>query len=228
MKIYLDQLLTSYNTPLWDKIKNKEAISIVLWENNFSELYTLNSLIEMRLSSLDINSFNHELCHIYLNQVCGGIFSNLNLRMPSSFYGSISRDCLLHIANCIEHKLFYNLYLEIGGEMDYFVSDYGVKKGHNLHQKINILNKSNIDPYLGCLSSVLGDCNPKINYENELAGYRKISNEIFQASVDLFDEIINIGITEQLEDFTLTEKGVVINKTHSNACEDFWHKINLD
>ncbi|MDW0188785.1 MAG: hypothetical protein QOA70_03955, partial [Nitrososphaeraceae archaeon] len=113
---YLQKLLTQKNNPLWEKIENKDNINIIIWDNNFSELFSDDYTTEFRLNSLNINSFNHELCHVYINQVFGGIFPTLKLRMPYELSNYITRNCLQHISNCIEHKLFFDLYLEIGGE----------------------------------------------------------------------------------------------------------------
>lgn len=105
--------MTQQNNPLCEKIENKDYINIIIWDNNFSELYSDEFITEFRLNSLNINSFNHELCHVYINQVFGGIFSTLKFRMPYELNNYITRNCLQHISNCIEHKLFFICILKL-------------------------------------------------------------------------------------------------------------------
>lgn len=225
-EIYLTKLLTNQNVTLWNKIEDIDSVNIILWNKNYSELFSNDIISEIRLSSLDLNAFNHELCHLYLNQIFGGLYITLSIRMPYDLRAFINKGCLEHMCNCMEHRLFYDLYKQIGGNPEGFLPDFHLRKGNNYHTKINKLTLQSLDSYLGNIFSILGDCNENIVYNSELKKYNKISPTIYAACVKLFDEIIKIGITKQVEDFEFSESGVIINKTHSNSCEVFWTVVS--
>lgn len=218
---YLKQLLTDDNFHLWNKITDKDSVNIILWDKSYSQLFSNNLISEFRLSSLDVNAFNHELCHLYINQVCGGLYIPLKIRMPADLSDYIPNECIQFIGNFIEHKLFYQLYLQIGGDEQKFISDFNLKKGNNFHLRISRLSLKNLDPYLGNLFAIICDCNQKYSYSDELKKYRNISPIVFEACNNLLEEILQIGITEQLDDFGFDKDGN-FNKTFSNACENFW------
>jgi len=222
---YLEHLITDKNVTLWNKIIDKDSVNIVLWDKPYSELFSNIYGSEIRMTSLDTDIFNHELCHLYINQLFDGLYYSLKSRMPEELFNFVSGGCLQHMANCLEHKLFFNLYQEIGGNPLSFTTDFKSKKGNNFHNQIKSLTLNYLDRYLGNLFSILGDCNDSISYNEELNKYKIISPEVFAASINLFEEIREIGIREQLEDFEIGDNGVVINKTHNNSSQDFWEIV---
>ncbi|MCA5006333.1 hypothetical protein [Sphingobacterium bovistauri] len=203
-------------------IRNRENVKVLLWNESFSELYTTDDNVEFRLNKVCVSAFNHELCHLCINQVFGGVFPDLYIRMPYELKEFLPRDCVQHISNCIEHKLFYNLYLEIGGMKDRFIVDYELVKGNNFHKKVTKLNLNNLHLYLGNLYSIIGDCNDRIDYKRVLTDYRKLNPKIFDSCNLLLEEIKSLGINEPAEEFIITDEGIIINKTIGSLSESFW------
>lgn len=227
----LKKLLTDKSRPLWEFLNKDARIKITIWDKNYSEVYTRteNDPIEMRLNGLNQDSFLHELCHIYINEVFGGYYWLLKLHLPVGLARFISRICFEHVANCIEHRMFYNLYLDLGGSPTGFISDYNLKKGNNFHLKLRKLDKDSIDPYLGNLLSILADNNPKNHYGVELLTYRKLSPSIFEACILLINNAMTIGVSQETYDFKASlEVTEAIKEGHSNNAYEFWKVVSYN
>ncbi|GEM_PF-1881604 len=224
----IENLLTDKSRPLWELLNKDGRIKITIWDEKYSEVFTQTKFdpIELRLNGLDQNSFLHELCHIYINEVFGGYYWLLKTHLPVSLARFISRECFMHVGNCIEHSMFYNLYLDLGGSAIGFISDYNLKKGNGFHLTMRRLDKNSIDPYLGNLFSILADNNTNNNYSAELVSYRQLSPLIFDACNLLIHKAKVIGISQKTSDFELNlDDAEVIKERHSNNSYEFWKVV---
>lgn len=200
-KKYLNQLLEDRNISLWRTLQKTENIFIMVGKYDSYGVYSVNKkhTIYIQQDNLHSASFTHELLHIYLfqqNVYVGGIltleaYSDINLQKI------FSNELLDHITNSLNHLKMLPIFLDLGYNVDEFISDYNVDKSNNpnfdLIKQYFTFNHSGkkvyldkaIDCYIGCYFAAKSCPNKTFDY-TELYKDLKTIDENLIAILDIF------------------------------------------
>ncbi|HAE68483.1 MAG TPA: hypothetical protein DCG77_15045 [Sphingobacterium sp.] len=224
----INKLIDSKNKWLWDLVKIKDKISVSIWNGSSAAVLKKSNGYEILLTDLCKDSFNHELCHIYLNQLIGPYFQMLISGCDKKIRRFINRGCFLHIGNCIEHYLFYDLYVSVGGDPTKFIQDYNIKKGNNFEYNLTKIDKYSIDSFLGNFFSVLADKNPKIDYYETYTISKRLNYNIYQACINLMMNAKRIGYIPKKYFFGIVNGEWVMIRRQKKACNRFWSIVKKE
>jgi len=200
-------LVDSRNKDLWDLI-NKEYTCSIEYITDTQEYgcFTKNNtaILYVPKSSINPDSFTHELLHIYIRMKQVFIGSSLKSNITSNprlnkFY---SLPLIEHIGNCLDHIKMLPLYLAMGYKRELFIQDYNLTKCSN--EEIQNLqnyfqfgpsyNGSAIDLFIGKIFAIRACPNNEIDYRSKLIALKKINSALFEINQNLIDDWIQLDI----------------------------------
>jgi hypothetical protein len=200
MEKYLDKLIDNRNIKLWNELKEKfEFILIKSPEPNYmSRLDGETATICIYESDINPAHFTHELLHVYLKlkgvQIVSDFYSVID-NNPDIYY-FFSTDLKSHVTNCLEHNLMLPIYLSLGFENHYFISDYKEKKMNNKlmsslkeRYRINgVYDREAIDFYIGKFFAMKTCNNKSFNYSKYYSSFIKLDKKLFKTLNDFWKD----------------------------------------
>jgi len=180
------------NTDLWILLNEHYDIEIKASLNQEYGCYTEHNqaIIYVPYGGTSIDSFTHELLHIYLKHkefYLGN--SIIRLIGQSNILSSVLSMALLeHIGNCLDHLKMFQIYKERGLDERLFLLDFDEHKctpSELLLLKGNFrigkaINPKAVDYYIGKLVAMLCDPNALHDYLNPIAEFKKMDAELFR------------------------------------------------
>lgn len=205
-EIFID----SRNQNIWNKIQSKFQIG---FEDSLDENYGCycqndNVIFYINKNNLCIDSFTHEMLHVYLRlrEFYFGGALQMNLGYDSIFSQIFSANLIEHIGNCLDHVKMLSLYIDLGFERRKFISDYDLFKCTDLeilnlqrfYKVNNAVNSKLAGTYIGKLVSIFADPNDSFDYSTHLSELQKIDPHLYKIVEDLFDQTKSIKIENRL------------------------------
>ncbi|KFF05833.1 hypothetical protein [Flavobacterium reichenbachii] len=209
----MKELVDSRNQNLWNEINQNYTVEFEESINNEYGVYSINNSVTFVIDKnhLCIDSFTHEILHIYMNMKDLYFTSSLKLTLLQSkiLSENISVELIEHIGNCLDHIKMLPIYLELGFDRNKFIADYDYYKCNS--EEIREFNKSYrtgkkinlkaVDPFIGRLVAILCDPNEDFNYSSDLNKLKKIDPLLFKIIERLIDhtkeiKVINRNIYE--------------------------------
>lgn len=225
----IDNLVDNRNSALWNEIDNKYKISFKYSINEEYTVYQQSNKVVFYINknNICIDSFTHELLHVYLSlnglHINGGFKNRI---MLDSFYCQLfSHNLLEHIGNCLEHVKFLPIYLELGFDREKFILDFDVfkctdteiKELESFYRIHNKINTNAVDPFVGRLISIIADPNENFDYSQYLLQLKNIDHKLFDAINNLFDNWKKIKI----------ENRTVLDDDYSDVLNVFFDELNI-
>jgi hypothetical protein len=184
-------LIDNRNEKLWNDLNTTHSINIDLsnYPNYACDSIGNNSTILIPKDDICIDSFTHELLHIFIRQKELFFGSSLeNLIRGNDILNQIFSDNLIeHFGNCIDHIKMLPIYLELGFDKRKFITDYDVNKctkaeiqqlKDNFKIGRNYYGEA-IDFYIGKYIAIKSDPKQHINYPKSLTELKKIDSKLF-------------------------------------------------
>jgi len=179
-------LIDNRNEKLWNDLNTTHSINIDLsnYPNYACDSIGNNSTILIPKDDICIDSFTHELLHIFIRQKELFFGSSLeNLIRGNDILNQIFSDNLIeHFGNCIDHIKMLPIYLELGFDKRKFITDYDVNKctkaeiqqlKDNFKIGRNYYGEA-IDFYIGKYIAIKSDPKQHINYPKSLTELKKL------------------------------------------------------
>lgn len=191
-------LLDNRNRGLWKDLNKSFSISIDIGNYNNYGCYTEgdSAIIYIDENNIDINSFTHELLHVLLHKKEIYFASRLELLISNdnTLLQFLSSELIEHIGNCLNHIKMLPIYLELGFDKKYFISDYDTNKCtkaelialKNSFKVRGVYNTEIVDFYIGKYIAIKADPKKHINYPKALIELKKIDYSLF----DILDKLI--------------------------------------
>jgi hypothetical protein len=229
----INQFIDERNSDLWNLLNTKFNIKIEQSPNGEYACFTEkdNAIIYVDQNNISIDSFSHELLHIYLKHKEFYLGSSLKRRInQSKILNRLCSDNLIeHISNCLDHLKMFKIYKELGFKSDKFLLDYYEHKCTNIeltslkrNYKIsNRINTNAVHCYIGKLVAVLCDPNPENSYQNVLIAFQKLDEKLYFAIEKLIEETKAFDIDNN---DILVLYGYISNNFYSNLVS--WIKTN--
>lgn len=160
-------LIDHRNIDLWNDINNTMNISVTISDDEivssvFCYRNNANIIISNRSTS-KVESFTHELLHVYMAKL--QIDFGPDLKLSVNKYPHLCKfmtDTLIDdINNCLEHIKIFPLYLNLGYERDRFIADY-------YHGMISLIDKIDLRLHLR-----------KTYFFNKRINYNIINTQLF-------------------------------------------------
>jgi hypothetical protein len=203
-RFYMKELIDFRNEKLWTELKEHFNITFEESQNGEYSCYTQNDDVTFYYvkSNLCIDSFTHEMLHVYLRMndcfIGGGLKNTIN---QSKILTSIlSFELIEHMGNCLDHIKMLPIYLNMGFDREKFILDYHdhkcsneelkfLKKNYKISKKVNPVA---VDLYFGKFFAIKADPNNSFDYSSQLSVLKKIDPLLFQISermIDFWNEI---------------------------------------
>jgi hypothetical protein len=116
------------NLHLWNVIKKNRSLSFEVTQDSvYSVMHDdTTAIFFIPDAPPSIESFSHELLHVYIEIKGFKLSSLVTMFMAKSLtlQPIVSPELLLHVGNCIDHKRMLPLYLECGFARELFIHDY--------------------------------------------------------------------------------------------------------
>jgi hypothetical protein len=196
----INQFIDERNFNLWNLLNTKFNITIENSNNGEYSCFTKNSdaTLYVNPNNICIESFSHELLHIYLKYKEFYLGSSLIYVINQSRI--LNRLCsgklIDHIGNCLDHLKMFEIYKELGFQNEKFLLDYHKHKLSDIelntlkrNYKIGIkINTNVVDLFIGKLVAILCDPNPENNYKNALFTFKQLDPKLYFAVETLIEE----------------------------------------
>lgn len=199
-------LIDSRNQKLWKKLNETHSISVQLSDCPNYACYSENneSIVYVTENNIDINSFTHELLHIFIRQKEIFIGSSIKLLINGNETLSkvFSNDLIEHFGNCLDHIKMLPIYLELGFDKKKFITDYDVNKCSK--SEVQALKNGFkvrgtyyyefVDYYIGKFIAIKSDPKQHINYPKSLKELKNIDSNLFDILENLINEWVEMPI----------------------------------
>ncbi|TRW23630.1 hypothetical protein FMM05_13295 [Flavobacterium zepuense] len=194
----ITQLLDARNQHLWDQINKEYIVNFTNSSNNEYGCFTENKNVTFYINknNLCIDSFTHEMLHVYLRLKECYIGSSLEMTIRSSNILSrcISTSLIEHMGNCLDHVKMLPIYLDLQFDRKKFILDYDVYKCSpeelaslkKYYKQGKTTNLQAVDAYIGRLVSIFADPNDTFDYSKNLMQLKNIDPYLYQIIEKLF------------------------------------------
>jgi hypothetical protein len=204
----LSQLIDSRNRNLWDDISAKYTVQLTASTNNEYSCYTQNQTAIIYVPKrLCVDSFTHELLHIYLRMKDIYITSALiRLIASNERVKKISSSELIeHIGNCLCHIKMLPVYIGLGFDKQHFLEDFYTHKCSdaelasikNNFKTLWMYNSKAIDLFIGKFIAMKADPNSSNDYSSYLNELMKIDKELYVVLDNLYNDWLTIDIEKE-------------------------------
>jgi hypothetical protein len=190
MTEHLNILIDEKNIDLWNELNEIYQIELIESpEPNYMSRVSGNiATICIYVHELSSASFTHELLHIYLK--------SKNVRITEDFYNAMenserlnnlfSSDLKEHLTNCLEHKLMLPIFLEMGYENRFFISDYNEIKMDDKkldallsRYRVNgVYDKEAVDFFIGKFIAMKSCNNKSFKYYKYFKAFQKLDKRM--------------------------------------------------
>ncbi|WP_297334068.1 hypothetical protein [Flavobacterium sp.] len=227
----LKSLLDDKNTALWQQLIKTENIKIVKGSFEAYGVFSKNNKhVIYTTGEFDPPSFTHELLHIYLSQQNVHIHGALTLQTycDEDLRKIFSRDLLEHISNNLNHAKMIPLFLDLGYNIEDFISDYYLNKGESEGLDLMIeyfcfeqngkriyLAKA-IDCYIGVYIAARFCPNKNFNYSTLYNKLEQLDKELLMILNSFVENWNNYDYSDSLQSYQDIATSFVISM--SNWC----------
>jgi hypothetical protein len=203
---YMNEFIDHRNSDLWNMLNDKFEITIEKSLNQEYSCYTINNtaIIRVDYNNVSVDSFTHELLHIYLKnkEFYLGASIKLTLKQSKILQRLLTDDLLEHIGNSLDHLKMFEIYKSMDCRKEEFLLDYNMykfseqdsvvlKKQYRLRNKINPVC---VDFYIGKLIALLCDPNDSNDYTEALKEFEKQDPDLYKTVNNLVEETRNYDI----------------------------------
>ncbi len=157
--------------------------------------------------NIDIDSFTHELLHIYIRSkeiYFGPSFENL-VRESTELSGILSPNLTEHFGNCMSHILMLPIFIKLGFDKRKFIVDYDenkctkreirdLKDSFRVH---GIYNSTAIDFYIAKYIAIKADPKQHINYPKSLSELKKLDSGLYNILEKCVSDWNNLPMTKE-------------------------------
>lgn len=227
-----DSLVDDRNSKLWREINNSLRFDVVFGEFTSYRAYCKgnNAIIYVPINNLCVDSFTHELLHLYLQKEGLPISGGFKMSIITSQYCKhiLTPELIEHVGNCLEHIVFYPLYIKMGCNPKIFISDYEelkctnqelglIKKGFT---KTGLIKNLSIDAYIGKFFAIAACNNNQHNYSDILKEMEAIDSRLYGILNNFMLEWKNYDINNKIPDYSFYIYNFV------QELEDWSRKLN--
>ncbi len=221
----MKELIDYRNSTLWDEINSKYNVTFHDSHDNYG-VYSINNDVTFYInkSNLCIDSFTHEMLHVYFRLQECYISSSLKVQISQSkILSSIFSEKLIeHIGNCLEHIKMLPLFLEMGFDRTKFIVDYYDNKCSDtevieIKQNFKICNNFSfqaIDLFIGKIFAMAADPNNTINYSTQYKNLSKIDLMLYQINMQMISHWTSINLEDK--DILNDDYNTVVWKYYEN------------
>lgn len=174
----ISNLIDSRNIGLFEEIKSKNNLTFQYSnENNYACCSEgKNSTIFIPKDKPCIDSFTHELLHIYLRtkEVYAGGCLTIQINESKDLEPLFDKEIIDHITNVIDHIKMYPIYISLGFDKTKFLDDFDKPKCTNeeirnlqiYHSVLHTLKPHFFKLFVGKFFSMKGCPNDNYDYES--------------------------------------------------------------
>lgn len=221
----MNQFIDKRNIYLWELLSKAYEIKIKDSINGEYSCFVQerNATIYVDFQNISIDSFTHELLHIYtkFKEFYIGASIKMFIKGDDFFQIIISDDLLEHIGNCLDHIKIFPIYQKLGFDEHEFLYDFEDYKCNNEelltltrnYRIHNFININAIDFYIGKLMAMLCDPNVKNDYSKPLSEFKKLDNRLFEIIEDLITDTKKFDIEDS-------------QNSYIDITYDFYTKLN--
>lgn len=190
----MEPLLDARNEALWKQLNENYTIELKPSLNGEYGCYSQGKEITFFINESNpcLDSFTHELLHVYLrlNDLYVGAGLKNTIAGSNILKAVFSEPLLEHIGNSLDHIKMLPLYLEMGFDREKFLLDYHtdkcldaeVKQLKQYYKTGKNFNLKIVDNYLGKLFAVFADPNPAFTYSLQKEQLKKIDPFLYSAT----------------------------------------------
>jgi|SRR5690554_109589 len=215
---YINQFIDERNSDLWNLLSASFNIQIQPANNGVYACFTKekDAILYFNQSDICIDSFSHELLHIYLKHKEFYLGSSIKRKIPQSkiLNRLFSENLLEHIGNCLDHLKMFEFYTELGFNNEKFLLDYDehkcsrnelidIKRNYKIGKRINT---NTVDFYIGKLVAILCDPNSNHNYVEALSTLKKLDPKLYFAVETLIEQSKSYNIDN--DDFLVSYRDI--------------------
>ncbi|WP_415060049.1 hypothetical protein [Flavobacterium sp.] len=223
----VEDFLDFRNRNLYNLLSKNYEIEIENSSNNEYSCFTRNSeaTIFVVPYNKSLDSFTHELLHIYLKykEFYLGSSIKLLIREDEILSKVISQELLEHIGNCLDHVKMFEIYTDLGFEQSGFLLDFEVYKcseSELAKLKANFhfwgkINPNAVDFFIGKLIAILCDPNKNNDYSAVLFEFKNTDSQLYNIIYKLVKRTI---------DFDLDSDGLL--SSYRDISFDFYDELS--
>lgn len=205
MQHLLPNFIDLRNSDLWQTVSSVYQIQLKPSLNGEYSIYTQNKNATIFVTNdCSIESFTHELLHLYLDvkEVLVGPCLNLSRLGNPKLLQILSEQLVEHLGNCLNHIKMLPLYLERGFPREKFILDYDQPKcSENDINLSKLLLRSGasyraiaIDNIIGKFMAIKADPNTSFDYSDALLSLEEIDSPLFIVLNNFYDDWLRLNI----------------------------------
>ena len=199
----LNDLIDNRNKELWHAITDRFKVTLVASPNNEYSVYLEDETATFYIpKNICIDSFTHEILHVYLRLKEVSVGSPLVLMVTGDKLIKIMSVPLVeHIGNCLCHIKMLPKYLELGFDRRKFLYDYDTHKCTDAEINLiksnlgnRVYNSKIVDLFIGKYIAIKSDPNTSFDYSSALNCLKQIDAELFGVLENFYNDWLELDI----------------------------------
>lgn len=208
-------LIDKRNTALWKSMNNMYNIDFQnSYEPNF-QLYLLkkNAIIYIPSENANAGGFTHELLHMKLHSlgVLTGPAIRVHIKKKKNLSKYLTKNLQDHLSNSLEHIKMLPIFLDMGFDIEHFISDYHKNKADSIYidniiQKLKIKDSYNadiFDSYVGRYFAIVACPNKNFHYGEALTKLKELSPDLYDVLNRFTEKWTDLNLLDSEIDLSL-------------------------